>query len=153
MLLSDRRSYHIFVKGKNRDRHVSKFLQFAWYNSSFAYIISIYMNKVFNDIPAELVYYPTHIRIYKYIYSIKEISKYISSHSKGITIHTYTHTTHKINLLPYITLSTTFSINLKSCHLELTYLRACLFISFISFYFFLIYSILLFYFITIFTTI
>ena len=36
------------------------------------------MNKVFNDIPAELVYYPTHIRIYKYIYSIKEISKYIS---------------------------------------------------------------------------
>lgn len=42
---------------------------------------------------------------------IYDISKYISSHPKGITIYIHTRTrthTYKINL-PYITLSTTFS--------------------------------------------
>lgn len=50
--------------------HVSKFLQFARYNSSFVYII--YMNKVFNNISLSrflyyLFYYPN---IYEFIKEI-----------------------------------------------------------------------------------
>lgn len=48
--------------------HVSKFLQFARYNSSFVYII--YMNKVFNNISLsrfELLCYPN---IYEFIKEI-----------------------------------------------------------------------------------